>query len=53
MLRKSLPDTKAKKKYVCLRFPNRLTIFSPTDSGFFIVRLKVFLLGDHIEKQMK
>ena len=32
-----LPHVRPKKKYVCFRFPDRLTIFSPTDSSFFIV----------------
>ena len=34
-----------KKKYVCFRFPDRLTIFSPTDSGFFMCGSKFFYWG--------
>ena len=36
---------KAKKQYVCFRFPDRLTIFSPIDSGFFYYATHSFLLG--------
>ena len=42
-------DDEAKK--ICVFPISRLTIFSPTYSGFFIVRLKVFFIGDHIEKK--
>ena len=40
------------QKYVCFRSPDRLTIFSPTYSGFFIMQLKVLFIGDHIEKKV-
>ena len=43
------PKVRPKKK-VCFRFPDRLTIFSPTDSGYFIVRLKVFYWGSYRNK---
>ena len=40
-----------RQKKVCLRSPDRLTLFSPNEV-LFIVLLKVFFIEDHIEKKV-
>ena len=43
-------ELRPKNICVCFRSPDRLTLFSPTDSGFVIVRLKRIVIEDKIEK---